>query len=61
MRMMAPEKTTRAIIEWLNTEINEVLTDPDVRERLNLALLACQAKDLLEIIFNASPLDDLPC
>jgi tripartite-type tricarboxylate transporter receptor subunit TctC len=42
--MMAPEKTTRAIIEWLNTKTNEVLTDPDVRERPNLALLACQAQ-----------------
>jgi hypothetical protein len=42
--MTAPEKTTRAIIERLNTEINEVLTDPVVRQRLNLALLACQAQ-----------------
>jgi tripartite-type tricarboxylate transporter receptor subunit TctC len=33
--IMAPAKTPRAIIERLNTELNAVLADPDVRERLN--------------------------
>jgi tripartite-type tricarboxylate transporter receptor subunit TctC len=33
--IMAPAKTPRAIIERLNTELNAVLADPEVRERLN--------------------------
>lgn len=33
--LLAPAKTPRPIIDRLNTELNAVLADPDVRERLN--------------------------
>jgi tripartite-type tricarboxylate transporter receptor subunit TctC len=33
--ILAPAKTPRPIIERLNTELNAVLADPEVRERLN--------------------------
>ena len=34
--LLAPAKTPAAIIERLNTELNAVLNDPEVRERLNV-------------------------
>ena len=33
--LLAPAKTPRAIVDKLNTELNAVLSDPAVRERLN--------------------------
>jgi tripartite-type tricarboxylate transporter receptor subunit TctC len=33
--LLAPAKTPRAIVTRLNTELNAVLNDPEVRERLN--------------------------
>ncbi len=33
--LMAPVKTPKAIIDKLNTELNAVLNDPEVREKLN--------------------------
>ena len=33
--LLAPAKTPRAIIDKLNTELNAVLNDPEVREKLN--------------------------
>jgi tripartite-type tricarboxylate transporter receptor subunit TctC len=33
--LLAPAKTPRAVIVRLNTELNAVLNDPEVRERLN--------------------------
>ena len=33
--LVAPAKTPRAIIERLNTELNALLSDPEVREKLN--------------------------
>jgi tripartite-type tricarboxylate transporter receptor subunit TctC len=33
--LLAPAKTPRALIARLNTELNAVLNDPEVRERLN--------------------------
>jgi tripartite-type tricarboxylate transporter receptor subunit TctC len=33
--LLAPAKTPRAIVDKLNTELNAVLNDPAVRERLN--------------------------
>ncbi len=33
--LMAPVKTPKAIIDRLNTELNAVLNDPEVREKLN--------------------------
>jgi tripartite-type tricarboxylate transporter receptor subunit TctC len=33
--VLAPAKTPRAIVDKLNTELNVVLNDPAVRERLN--------------------------
>jgi tripartite-type tricarboxylate transporter receptor subunit TctC len=33
--ILAPAKTPRAIVTRLNTELNAVLADPEVRERLN--------------------------
>ena len=33
--LLAPAKTPRAIVDKLNTELNVVLNDPAVRERLN--------------------------
>ena len=33
--LLAPAKTPRAIVDKLNTELNAVLNDPLVRERLN--------------------------
>jgi len=33
--LLAPAKTPRSIIERLNSELNAVLADPEVRERLN--------------------------
>lgn len=33
--LLAPSKTPRAIVTRLNTELNAVLNDPEVRERLN--------------------------
>ena len=33
--LLAPAKTPRAIITRLNTELNAVLNDPEVKERLN--------------------------
>ena len=32
---MAPAKTPKAVIEKLNAELNFVLNDPEVKERLN--------------------------
>jgi len=34
--LLAPAKTPRAIVDKLNTELNAVLNDPAVRERLNV-------------------------
>ena len=34
--LLAPAKTPRAIIDKLNTELNAVLNDPDVREKLSV-------------------------
>ncbi|PIT83437.1 tripartite tricarboxylate transporter substrate binding protein [Limnohabitans sp. 15K] len=34
--LLAPAKTPRAIVDKLNTELNAVLNDPAVRERLNI-------------------------
>jgi len=34
--LLAPAKTPRAIVEKLNTELNAVLNDPVVRDRLNI-------------------------
>ena len=33
--LMAPSKTPKAILDKLNTELNAVLSDTDIRERLN--------------------------
>jgi tripartite-type tricarboxylate transporter receptor subunit TctC len=33
--LLAPAKTPQAIVDKLNTELNAVLNDPAVRERLN--------------------------
>jgi tripartite-type tricarboxylate transporter receptor subunit TctC len=33
--LLAPAKTPRAIITRINTELNAILNDPDVKERLN--------------------------
>jgi len=33
--LLAPAKTPRAIVSRLNTELNAILNDPEVRERLN--------------------------
>ncbi|MFC5498928.1 Bug family tripartite tricarboxylate transporter substrate binding protein [Caenimonas terrae] len=33
--ILAPAKTPRAVVQRLNTELNAVLADPEVRERLN--------------------------
>ena len=32
--LMAPAKTPRAVVERLNTELNAVLADPEVKEKL---------------------------
>ena len=34
--LLAPAKTPKAIVDKLNTELNAVLNDPDVREKLNV-------------------------
>lgn len=34
--LLAPAKTPKAIVDKLNAELNAVLNDPDVREKLNL-------------------------
>jgi tripartite-type tricarboxylate transporter receptor subunit TctC len=34
--LLAPAKTPKAVIDRLNTELNAVLNDPEVREKLNL-------------------------
>ncbi len=34
--LLAPAKTPKAIIDKLNTELNAVLMDPEIREKLNL-------------------------
>ena len=34
--LLAPAKTPKAILDKLNTELNAVLNDPDVREKLNV-------------------------
>ncbi|MDB5964388.1 MAG: Tripartite tricarboxylate transporter family receptor, partial [Polaromonas sp.] len=38
--LLAPAKTSKAIIEKLNTELNAVLNDPEVREKLNVMGIA---------------------
>ena len=38
--LLAPAKTPKAIIERLNTELNAVLNDPEVREKLNVMGIA---------------------
>lgn len=34
--LLAPAKTPRAIVDKLNTELNAVLMDPEIREKLNI-------------------------
>lgn len=38
--LLAPAKTPKAIVDKLNTELNAVLNDPDVREKLNVMGIA---------------------